>query len=976
MNGAPAFLFAQFRLDTANARLWRGDREIILRPKTFDVLRYLVEHPGQLVAKTMLLDAVWPGVVVSDSMPATSVKELRKALGDKASRPRLIETVHRRGYRFIAKVTSVEALQERPKSQEASLVPKPIMVGREEELAQLQRWYSHVHQGRRRVVFVAGEAGIGKSTFANAFLDSIAQGDRLRIGRGQCVEQYGAGEPYMPVLEALSRLGREQGGERVVELLRKFAPTWLAQMPGLLTLEERARLQNEIQGVTQQRMLREITEALEALTAESPMALLLEDLHWSDFSTLELISAIARRKEPGCLMVLGTYRPVEILASGHPLRSMKQELELHRYCEELRLRLLNEREVASYLARRLPGNETRQLSRLAPIIHERTDGNPLFMVNVVDYLVEAGLLAASPEESRTLSVVRLDAPRSVRQMVERNLERLKPDEQTVLEGASVVGSEFSAASVAAALERPQTEVEACFTRLSRHEQFISTQGPVVWPDGTIAACFKFQHALYQEVLYDRLSVSHRLQLHQRIAMREEAGYGERAHEVAVQLAHHYSLANVKIKAIQYFQLAGERAATRGAMVEAEEQYRCALKLLGELPATVERDRRELELQLAIGPALIAVKGWATAETGRTYTRARELCDRLGDLPELSPALFGIYAMYLVRGDVKSSRALAEQLLRRAKGAQDSAAMLYARIALGVTSYFMGDFPAALEHLEAGISTYDPERHRSLALRYGFDAGVWSLCYASASLWLLGYPDRAVRRSDEALMAAQELSHPLMVAQAELWASILRQFRREADLVFRITDSLIRRSTEHGLSNWLDWASPLHGWAEAALGQHDEGIGQILKSRAALDEKGARVWWPYFLCLLAEAYLKANRMDDGLSALADALTTAGEYEEREHEAEIHRLKGEILLKQGDSMAAEARRGFERAIEIARKQGAKSWELRATISLARLFVSQGRRDEAHSMLADIYNQFTEGFDSTDLKEAKELLDELRG
>jgi predicted ATPase len=558
----PHRFFQPFRLDPVNAQLWRDDQEIRLRRKTFDVLLYLVDHPGQLVTKAALLDAIWAEVTVSDSMPATCVAELRKALGDQARVPRFIETVNGRGYRFVAKVKTPASVPPIRKPPSVPKSPRPIMVGRQDELAQLQSWYSHVVEGQRQVIFVTGEAGIGKTAFVQAFLDSIAQEGSVRIGRGQCVEQYGAGEPYMPVLEALSRLGQEPSGERLIELLNRFAPTWLAQMPALLTREERVSLQSEMQGVTQQRMLREMTQALEALATEAPLVLLLEDLHWSDFSTLELIAAIARRSELARLLILGTYRPVEILANDHPLRTMKQELELHRHCAELRLQLLQEENVADYLVRRVATDASRRFATLAAVIHARTDGNPLFMVNMVDYLlVDTRLLVNSrvseAEWVETLRTYRLDSLRSIRQMIERNLERLKPEEQAVLEGASVAGAEFSSASVAAALECPQNEVEACCMRLSRREQFVSEQGPITWPDGTVATSFQFHHALYQEVLYDRLSAGHQVQLHRRIAMREEAGYGERAGEVAAELANHYSRANDKQKAIQYFQLAGQ-----------------------------------------------------------------------------------------------------------------------------------------------------------------------------------------------------------------------------------------------------------------------------------------------------------------------------------------------------------------------------------------------------------------------------------
>jgi predicted ATPase len=625
-NGQDRF-FAPFRLDALNAQLWRGDRQITLRRKTFDVLLYLVDRPAQLVTKAALLDTVWAGVTVSDSMPAICVKELRKALDDEAKTPRFIETVHGRGYRFVAKVTidaPAEAKREPPAARKS---PKPIVVGREVELAQLQSRYSEVLEGQRRVVFVGGEAGIGKTVFVQAFLDSVAEEGTARFGRGQCIEQYGAGEPYMPVLEALSCLGQEPRGERVVELLNRFAPTWLAQMPELLSREERVRLQSEMQGVTQQRMLREMTRALEALATETPLVLLLEDLHWSDFSTLELISAIARRSEPARLLIVGTYRPVEMLANDHPLRTMKQELELHRYCEELRLKLLTEENVVDYLAKRLASDASRRFGTLAPVIHTRTDGNPLFMVNMVDYLlVDAGLLVnlrevSAAEWAETLRAHRLDALRGIRQMIERNLERLNPEEQAVLEVASVAGAEFSAASVAAALECPQHEVEACCARLSRHEQFVTGEGPIAWPDGTVAAGFRFHHALYQEVLYGRLTAGHRVQLHHLIAVREETGYGERASEVATELAHHYSRANDKNKAIHYFRLAAERAMTRGAVMEAEGHYCRALGLQGELPRDIERDHSELDLQIALGAVLQSSKSWSHPERA-TCLRAR------------------------------------------------------------------------------------------------------------------------------------------------------------------------------------------------------------------------------------------------------------------------------------------------------------------------------------------------------------------
>ena len=387
MNVQPYIAFPPFRLDVTNEQLWRDTHVLELRHKTFAVLRYLVARPGQLVTKEEMLDALWPGTVVTDSALKICVRELRKALGDDDKAPRFIQTVHGRGYRFIAPVTTTPPVQtsrftvQTPLPSFNTLHPTPHLVGREAELAGLHRYLEKALQATRQIIFVSGEPGIGKTTVVEALLSGTGQqrarngqqGTRNRphdrtnsaqpmpdaqslmpslwIGRGQCIEQYGTGEAYMPVLEALGRLCRGPGGEQLIELLGQHAPTWLAQMPALLSVQELETLQRKTQGATQERMLREMAEAVETLTAEQPLILWLEDLHWSDVSTLALLAVLARRQEAARLLVLGTYRPVEMLANEHPLRAVKQELQLHRQCEELRLGFLTEDEVAEYLNR-------------------------------------------------------------------------------------------------------------------------------------------------------------------------------------------------------------------------------------------------------------------------------------------------------------------------------------------------------------------------------------------------------------------------------------------------------------------------------------------------------------------------------------------------------------------------------------------------------------------------------------------------
>ena len=447
---------------------------------------------------------------------------------------------------------------EEPGRKGATMPPLPasstaastLVVGREGELKQLRDWYVSMANGERHVVFVSGEAGVGKTTFVNTFVDSLRH-EGIRIARGQCVEQYGVGEPYMPLLEALTQLGQGAESQQLLALLHRLAPAWLAQLPALLTAEERTRIQGETtQGLTQQRMLREMAQALVALTTDAPLVILIEDLHWSDASTLDLIAAIARGTEPARLLILGTYRPVEMLTGDNPLRVLKEELEVHQQCRELRLQLLSEADVAAYLNQRFANNSAQYIS-LAPAIYQRTDGNALFMVNMVNYMITQG---------SQFDASKIETSRNIRQMIERNLRRLDPEEQSVLESASVAGVEFSAAAVAAALERPVSEIELCCTRLSRNEQFISSLGESRWPDGTFTTAYGFLHALYQEVLYDGVPVGSRAEAHRRIAKREETAYGRHAGEIAAKLANHFSRANDHDKAVKYFQLASGRAA--------------------------------------------------------------------------------------------------------------------------------------------------------------------------------------------------------------------------------------------------------------------------------------------------------------------------------------------------------------------------------------------------------------------------------
>jgi predicted ATPase len=579
------------------------------------------------------------------------------------------------------------------------------MVGRTSELAKLNGWFTQTKTELRRVIFVSGEPGIGKTTLTRTFIDSLSNDRSLRIGRGQCVEQYGAGEPYMPILEALTRLCREAGGHKLVEILHRLAPAWLAQMPSLVSAEDRTRLQGLAQGTTQQRMLREMAEALEVMAANAPLVLLLEDLHWSDPSTLDLIATVARRNEPARLMILGTYRPVEMLAGENPLRGMTEELELHQQAMELRLPLLSEAAVAAYVAQRFDVGK----KHIASAIYRRSEGNPLFMVNVVDYLVEHDSL---------LDTDKIEAPRNIRQMIERNLQSLGADERRVLEAASVAGAEFSAAAIAAALGRQPSEIEACCTNLAQREQFVRSSGRNDWPDGTVASSFQFHHALYRETLYAGLPAGHTLELHQRIAQRLEAAYEGRVSEIGAELANHYRRAHEANKAALYFQLAAEGALERRAFREAERHYRDALALLLTLPESLERDHREINLQLALGPVLGVTTGWAGADTSAAYARASSLSTPKGTEESLG-LTWGLWLASVSGSDLRRAMALGEEMRQIASRLGSSRGLAEASYARGMTLHWLGDFRESDPCLR-----YVCEHYRGDEPGTDFDNSVW------------------------------------------------------------------------------------------------------------------------------------------------------------------------------------------------------------------------------------------------------------
>ena len=685
------YTFEAYELDLQCYELRYAGKLVKLEPQVFNILAYLLQHRDRVVTKEELLEQLWPGRFISEATLTSRVTLARRAIGDRGREQRLIQTVHGRGYRFMAPVQEHVAeapsrTQQGPRNVPAALPPMVVppsllttsrpdqAVGREAELAQLHYWLQQALRGTRQVVFVTGEAGLGKTTLVETFLQQLGDYGVLWIGLGQCIEHYGAGEAYLPVLAALGGLYKESGGQELLALLARQAPTWVVHMPWLVTDAELAALQRRVMGATQERMLREMAEALAVVTTERPLILVLEDLHWSDHATLDLIAWLARRQEPARLLVLGTYRPADMRMHSHPLHAVVQELKMHQRCDELVLTLLPEVAIAQYLTARLPG--TGAPSGLARLVHQRTEGNPLFMVNVVDAWEAQGWLEGMEGESRLrvgLDELAQRVPESLQQMLAQQFERLSVEEQRVLEAASVAGVEFSAATVSAGLDTDVVEAETRCEGLARRQQWLRPVGVDEWPDGTVAGRYAFIHALYQQVAYQRLGASRRVHLHRQIGTRLQGAYGPRGHELASELAEHFVRGRNVEKAVQYLQVAGAQAVQRSAHREALQHLARGLELLAMLPETRARAQQELDLQIALGLVLIDTKGRGAPEVEQTYARARVLCQQVGDTPQLFSTLQGLCGFYRSRGALPTARELGEQLyqLAPARGRPDA-----------------------------------------------------------------------------------------------------------------------------------------------------------------------------------------------------------------------------------------------------------------------------------------------------------------
>jgi DNA-binding winged helix-turn-helix (wHTH) protein len=907
--GDLVYRFGPFRLEVAERRLSCGDEVVSLRSKIFDTLRVLVENHHRLVRKRELMNAVWPDQIVAENNLDQNISAIRKLLGERGGGMKFLETIPRHGYRFIAPVETVVAAVA-PASFVAN--GSACLIEREEQLSMLETALAAADAGARQIIFITGEPGIGKTALVRAFAAKIEARRQISVTCGECQDHLGGGEPYLPVLEAFGRLARKDGGG-CIDILKRHAPSWLTQLPSAVAVNPAPPML----GVTAERMLREMAEAMEVLTASRPLVLILEDLHWADYSTIDLVARIAQRTEPARLVVICTYRASELRARAHPLEPMVHQLKVRGCCQEIALTVLTAGGVAEYVQARLGDLLPREL---AARLHARTGGNPLFVTAVVNSWIANGsvrrtnadwILAAGSDN------LSFRVPDDLRQLLERQFMDLDPVDQEIVEAASVAGMNFYPPALAYALERSSGETENRCAALSARARFLTAAGAEEWPDGTVCQCYQFLHNIHRDVVYDRIPAGKRASLHERIADRLELAYGDRSHEIAAQLAEHFTKARKAARAIHYRKLAAGRSLAGSAHQDAAAHLTAALEMIGRLPAGVERVRCEMEILSLLAPTLVAIRGFADPQAEYAFRRAYDLSAQLNDIGASCPVVFGLAVMLEVRGRYPDAQRLIERHFPEQK--RSGTFLLEGRNLLACSRFHQGAFHDALEHGEMGARAWSPDRHSEFGAALAEDPGIDCRTWAALSLWFLGFPDRALAEGRLAVSLADDPSRLYSLASARTQLAMLHQLRQEENATLDGATQAVEIAARQGFPYRRAVALVMRGWALARLGQDAEGVRQLQEGIDGCDAAGAELDRPYHLALLAEAHLLAARPHEAAAALDAALAQASATTGFFYSAELYRLRGVVAAACGDGPEA-AEDWASRALAGAREQHA--------------------------------------------------------
>ena len=817
----------------------------------------------------------------------------------------------------------------RTRLQAAAIRGFTRFVGRDAELEQLRRTLHQANDGRGQIVAVMGEPGVGKSRLFWEFTHSHRTQGWLILESGS--SSYGKATAYLPITDLLKGYFKIQDRddpreirEKVTGKLLTLDRTLEAILPALLALLDIPVDDPQWQAIDPPQRRRQILDAVKRLLLREsqvqPVLVVFEDLHWIDSESQAFLDSLLESLPTGRLLLLVNYRP----EYQHSWGSKS-------YYTQLRIDPLPP-ENAHELLHSLLGTDA-GLQPLKQLLIDRTGGNPFFLEESVRTLVETEALVGERGSYRLAKdLPNVQVPATVQAVLAARIDRLSPGDKQLLQSASVIGESLPFNLLQAVVEMQEEELHSHLSRLQAVE-FLYETG--LFPDLE----YTFKHGLTYQVAYNSLLVDRRRSLHAKILDTIERLFADRLAEQVDRLAHHAIRGEMWEKAVTYLHQAGTKAASHFAYREAVAYFEQALNALEHLPDSHKTLELGIAIRIDLGPVLINARGWKVPEVEQTYARARELCQQLGETPKLFPVLWGLSRIYNRRGEMQAARELGEQLLTLAQREQDPALLLEAHHTLWAYSHFLGDLASAREHQEQGFALYDPQQHRHLASLYGgHDPGVCCLRNAASVLWLQGYPDQALQRTKDALALARELSHPFSLAFALTGSASIHQQRGDVQALGDAVEAGLTLSTEQGFPGMISQQTVLRGWLLAEQGKEEEGIAQILQGSAKAEEQSQGS----FGTLLAEAYLKTGQTEKGINTVAETLTRVHKTGMNFYEAELHRMKGELLLAQKgkNEEVSEAEICFQAAMKVSRQQGAKSLELRAVTSLSRLWQKQGK------------------------------------
>ena len=902
---------------------------------------------------------------------------------------------------------------------EGRQVEKSVFVAREGELAQLDGYLERALAGRGRMIFITGETGSGKTALVQEFTRRAqdAHAD-LIVASGNCNAYTGIGDPYLPFREILELLSggveaRLAAGaissehahrlwnmlpaalqalaEVGPDLVDTFVPRavfleraeasasgqgrWLSRLDEFRNRQPVAGISGS--GLQQSDLFEQYTRVLQALAQQTPLILWVDDLQWADLGSISLLFHLGRRLAGSRILILGTYRPEEVAierdGARHPLDAVVNELQ--RLFGDIAVNM-DSAEGKEFVEAFLDSEPNRLGLPFREMLYRQTRGQPLFTIELLRGLQERGDLVQDAGgywvEGKSLDWETL--PVRVEAAFAERLSRLAQPLQAALRVACVEGEVFTAEVVSRILSADEHEILGYLSEeLDRRHHLIKAVS-IQRLDGQLISHYRFRHILFQRYLYGSLDEVERVHLHEQVGTTLEGLYGsqEEILGIAVKLALHFQKAKIVEKAVHYLHLAGERAVQLSAYQDGTTHLTKGLELLFTLPDTSQRDQQELAMQISLGIAWKIDPSSPNAE--KALTRARQLCLQMGKTSVLSRVMAELSTIHYVRAEYREAREMAEEALNHAQQTGDPLLVTFSHWILGFILFGLGEYLSAHTHLEQVMTFYDPQQHhRTFVHLLGVDAGLSAQAYAACCLWCLGYPDQALKRSQQVLTQARDLEHAFTQADVLCYGGCLfNAMCREPQTLIKTSDEMMQIVQKNDLPGWLSMAMFSRGEALVMVGRVQEGIALMLQGVEGNETSHVRCYLPWTLCFIAEGQAKLGQAEEGLATLARAFALVEETGERHWEAELYRLEAQLLLVQGDEEGAQA--SLEKALQIARRQSARSLELRAAVDLARLWRNQSKTIEARRVLAEVYNWFTEGFDTPDLIEARELLEEI--